>query len=597
MVQVALRCRLAPGVLAAAAFAGGMMNAPARAEDHWLIKLAASLIAPSPDNLLAADGVNSMAFGQYAVASGDNSMAFGYASLASGANAMAIGQYSMATGENAMALGTSSQAIGDNSTGIGSYSNASGVNAVAVGVSSTASGANTTAVGNGSLASGDNSVAVGVQAQASGANTTALGNHAKATGDNSAALGVLSDASGDNSTAFGNHSTASGANSTAVGILSTAAGANATALGNQAKANGNGTTAIGTQALATGDNSMAIGVQAKATADNSIAIGNGSVASAPNTVSFGYPDAERRLTNIADGIAATDAATVGQLNKLRRWFNQRISAIVKKIYTAVTPRPVPAPTAVARATPVSAGPTVRAASASAQIHSSRAVAVEHKAAGSNTTPVGRSEFRNEQKPAGSGNRAVARGEFRAEHKSAAGGKTATGRDSIRARSTTIVRKISPAVVRNSKTAATRSMDIRDRSRMNETITASAPSSSPSAQRGRPASTGPGISPPLNAVSSQQFESGMASLNARVDSVDRHARRGIAAASALAPVMMPSHAGRTTVSLGSGFYRDEAALSVSVAHSFELSMPVVVYGSYANAAGVEHVGRVGVAVEF
>jgi autotransporter adhesin len=574
MVQVALRRRLAPSVLAAATFAGGMMIAPARAEDHWLIRMAASLIAPSSDDPLVSGGVNSFAFGQYAVASGENSMAFGYTSLASGANAMALGPYSAATGDNAMALGVSSQAAGDNSTGIGSFSNASGDNAVAVGISSTASGANTSAIGNGSLAAGDNSVAVGVQAQASGANTTALGNHAKATGDNSVALGVLSDASGDNATAFGNHSKASGINSTAVGILSKAAGANAIALGNQARAIGNETTAIGTQALATGDNSMAIGIQAKARGDNSIAIGNGSVAGAPNTVSFGSPDAERRLTHIADGIAPTDAATVGQLDSLRSWFNQRITAILKKISAISKLRPTPPPPA-------------RVAGVSAPAPARPTAAATHKAANGDATTAGRAEpqaVRNEQKSAAVRS-AQPPGQTRLQPKAAVSRKAVAGRGRLEAPP--------PKAARNSKVASVRMSD-RDRSHVGEMGTASL-STSP---RVRPNSSGPNLAqPPADIVSSQRFEAGMASLNARIDDVDTHARRGIAAATALAPVMIPSRPGKTTVSLGGGHYRGETALSVSIAHSFDASMPVVVYGGYANAAGVEHVGRVGVAVEF
>ena len=46
-------------------------------------------------------------------------------------------------------------------------------------------------------------------------------------------------------------------------------------------------------------------------ATNSVAIGNNTVADQPNTVSLGG----RRLTNIAPGIASSDAATVGQLRR------------------------------------------------------------------------------------------------------------------------------------------------------------------------------------------------------------------------------------------------------------------------------------------
>ena len=58
----------------------------------------------------------------------------------------------------------------------------------------------------------------------------------------------------------------------------------------------------------------ALGVGAQANGANSVAIGGGSIATAPNTVSFGSPGNERRLTNVAPGIAGTDAVNVNQLN-------------------------------------------------------------------------------------------------------------------------------------------------------------------------------------------------------------------------------------------------------------------------------------------
>ncbi len=63
-------------------------------------------------------------------------------------------------------------------------------------------------------------------------------------------------------------------------------------------------------------NSIAIGSNAQANAINSVAIGNNSVANEENTVSFGGGSGPNlRLTHVADGVADTDAATVGQLKK------------------------------------------------------------------------------------------------------------------------------------------------------------------------------------------------------------------------------------------------------------------------------------------
>jgi hypothetical protein len=56
------------------------------------------------------------------------------------------------------------------------------------------------------------------------------------------------------------------------------------------------------------------GPSASATGNNSVALGAGSIATADNAVSVGSTGNERRITNIAPGVNATDAATVGQLN-------------------------------------------------------------------------------------------------------------------------------------------------------------------------------------------------------------------------------------------------------------------------------------------
>ncbi|MET0102769.1 MAG: YadA-like family protein [Sedimenticola sp.] len=52
------------------------------------------------------------------------------------------------------------------------------------------------------------------------------------------------------------------------------------------------------------------------TTTNSVALGEGSVASEDNTVSVGSDTQKRRITNLADGVADSDAATIGQLRAL-----------------------------------------------------------------------------------------------------------------------------------------------------------------------------------------------------------------------------------------------------------------------------------------
>lgn len=58
-----------------------------------------------------------------------------------------------------------------------------------------------------------------------------------------------------------------------------------------------------------------VGVNASATGENSIALGADSVATLANQVSVGNDTTKRIISNVADGIEANDAVTIGQLNK------------------------------------------------------------------------------------------------------------------------------------------------------------------------------------------------------------------------------------------------------------------------------------------
>lgn len=94
------------------------------------------------------------------------------------------------------------------------------------------------------------------------------------------------------------------------------------AIGNRAKTHATAarSIAIGPDASvgpnATG--SVALGSGASATAPNSVALGANSVADQPNTVSVGSPGNERRITNVADGAAPTDAVNMRQFDGGRK---------------------------------------------------------------------------------------------------------------------------------------------------------------------------------------------------------------------------------------------------------------------------------------
>ncbi|WP_241024348.1 YadA-like family protein [Burkholderia sp. Ac-20365] len=201
---------------------------------------------------------------------------------------------------------------------------------------SVASGSNSVAVGDRANSMGGSSVAMGDGATAVGAASIAIGNNAKnaATANNSVALGGDS-SSGDKSVTIGN-----GANTTnsswavAVGTNANVSGALGVAIGGGSVASGANAVTMGPNAVASGANSVALGNAANASATNSVALGAGStttanlsaagynpgtgtlsgIASAANgEMSAGKAGAERRVTNVAAGAAATDAVNVSQL--------------------------------------------------------------------------------------------------------------------------------------------------------------------------------------------------------------------------------------------------------------------------------------------
>lgn len=126
----------------------------------------------------------------------------------------------------------------------------------------------------------------------------------------------------DNGIAIGDNARSlSGGVAVGTGASSENSGATGSAFGSNAFTSGVGSTALGAGANANGNSSTAIGHTANASAIDAVAIGNGAIANQADTVSFGgssglpgQGSVTRRLVNVSDGIAATDAATVGQMN-------------------------------------------------------------------------------------------------------------------------------------------------------------------------------------------------------------------------------------------------------------------------------------------
>ncbi|MGL4767985.1 MAG: YadA family autotransporter adhesin [Formosimonas sp.] len=88
------------------------------------------------------------------------------------------------------------------------------------------------------------------------------------------------------------------------------------AIGPNSVASAKDAIAMGNHATASGVGSIALGANSSASAPNSVALGSNSVADQANTVSVGSVGNERRITNVAAGVANTDAANVGQLKAM-----------------------------------------------------------------------------------------------------------------------------------------------------------------------------------------------------------------------------------------------------------------------------------------
>jgi trimeric autotransporter adhesin len=125
-----------------------------------------------------------------------------------------------------------------------------------------------------------------------------------------------------------------------------------------ASASGDGSVALGGGSSASGNNSTALGENASASGNNSVALGQGSVADEDNTVSVGSSGNERRITNVANGQAPSDAANMGQLNQLRSDMNSSINSVARAAYGGIA-----AAMAMPNMTPSGPGRTVVAAGA------------------------------------------------------------------------------------------------------------------------------------------------------------------------------------------------------------------------------------------
>lgn len=161
-----------------------------------------------------------------------------------------------------------------------------------------------------------------------GLNAFACGRMSSASGTASNAFGLLNEARGKYGNAYGYANWADGDYSSAFGSLSTVnAGADySIAFGTGrgsfdatvVAANVTSAVAVGHAVSVNADDGVAIGHDSvvKAGATGAVAIGSGSIADAANTFSVGSGTLQRRIVNVAAGMADTDAVNLSQLEAL-----------------------------------------------------------------------------------------------------------------------------------------------------------------------------------------------------------------------------------------------------------------------------------------
>ncbi|QSB53173.1 YadA-like family protein [Acinetobacter calcoaceticus] len=289
-----------------------------------------------------ATGNQSVAVGRKTAAAGDKSTAVGDTAQALANGDVALGQDAYAKGivrdgntYSATAVGRGSHAEGEDALAVGNTAKATANYAGAVGNFAEATGLNSMAVGNSTKSSGDYSSAFGNLAEASGTQSTASGNRAKASGSFSSAYGNLSEASGNQSTALGNLTKATGERSSAVGQGAQAIGKSSVSVGDSAAAREEDTIAVGRGADAKAKGGVAVGAGAVATNADDVALGAGSettaatgegyrtgTAAPSSVVSVGTAGNERRIQNLSDGSADTDAVNVRQLKSVQNGVDQ-----------------------------------------------------------------------------------------------------------------------------------------------------------------------------------------------------------------------------------------------------------------------------------
>ena len=201
-------------------------------------------------------------------------------------------EFKKGTGGNSTVAGVDSDAIGEKSSAFGYNSLAAGRESLAAGYKNTANGDSSSSVGWQNSASGEASSAFGYKNKASGLASSAFGSEYKVTGNSSGAFGVGRTTWNSTTKVFDYDYINEGKNSYMFGNYNKIA--------------------AGTENNFILGNYVSIG----AGITGSVVLGNGSASGGSNTVSVGSSSNKRKIVNVADGTADTDAATLGQVKNL-----------------------------------------------------------------------------------------------------------------------------------------------------------------------------------------------------------------------------------------------------------------------------------------
>ncbi|HDR9511021.1 hypothetical protein C5615_32210 [Burkholderia cepacia] len=178
---------------------------------------------------------------------------------------------------------------------------------------------------------GDDNVNNGQGAKTDGNGNTNTGQGAGINGNNNSNYGHNAQTTGDDNVNIGKDAKTNGNGNTTTGAGATSTGDSNLTQGRNAMTDGTYNSALGANATATGDHATALGAGSTATAPNATAIGANSVADQANTVSVGSVGNERRIVNVADGVAPTDAVNKRQLDAVQG----QVSGVARNAYSGI----------------------------------------------------------------------------------------------------------------------------------------------------------------------------------------------------------------------------------------------------------------------